>query len=131
MDLSHQEIQNLAKRAGVNKPVLSARVVGGRVELHLLGGDIVQISQADKPGGSACITSPQTNTSGFPQSTFSPTPSRHDRAQLGKSLRRMTVAQLRQLAKKLGLTGYSNCTKQALIAMILEASTLEEIGDAL
>ena len=40
--LTAQELQSAAKQLDVKTPIMSHKVVGNRVELHLLGGAVVQ-----------------------------------------------------------------------------------------
>jgi len=42
-------VKQAVKELGVDKPIMSYRVVGDRVELHLLGGSIVRWPAIDDP----------------------------------------------------------------------------------
>lgn len=48
-ELTSLEIQDLAERLDVSTPIMSYRVVGERVELHLLGGGVAIGSLDEKP----------------------------------------------------------------------------------
>lgn len=100
--LSNEDIQKLAKKAGVNQPVMSVKVVGDRVELHLLGGMVVPLQHGPA----------------------------HTQANSGKVqhiLEPLTVPQLKKLAEEAGLTGYSKANKAALIVLLSKHFTAEEL----
>lgn len=114
IQLDHSDIQKLAKLAGVNKPVMSVRVVGDRIELHLLGGQVVPVPrhQYDTPA-----TTGQTPSTPIP---FSPLDVFQD----------MTVARLKRVAAYLEMSGYSKLTKAKLIEALMGYATPEELHEA-
>ena len=106
--LEAQDLQKLAKKAGVTTPVYAARVVGNRVELIILGGAVVQV-----PGkASAQATAPE-----------NPTPP--------NLLDAYTLDQLRQVASALGLVNYSSYKKAELIAQLQASYTADQLATAL
>jgi hypothetical protein len=108
--MAHQippdELKKLAQEEGINKPILSARVVGGRVELHLLGGEVVPLSHPVSPA-----------THNVQQVTNEPPTTRTT------SLDTLTAAELRQMCADLDLIGYSRLRKQELIDLLTERFT--------
>lgn len=114
--LDHSDIQKLAKKAGVNQPVMSVRVVGSRIELHLLGGKVVPVEPIAPDEETRAITGEHaTQIQPFtPQDVFQD----------------MTVARLKRVAAYLEMSGYSKLTKARLIAAIISKHTAEEIQEA-
>ena len=53
--LKPEELQAAAKQLGVNNPIMAHKVVGNRVELHLLGGAVVK---GPTPTASAPVLGP-------------------------------------------------------------------------
>ncbi|MGD2079029.1 MAG: Rho termination factor N-terminal domain-containing protein [Chloroflexota bacterium] len=103
--LSPQELKAIMQSEGINNPVLATRVVGGRIELHLLGGAVI------------LAPSPQQNEDANDQL---PSP----------KLSSLTVDQLQQVAADLGMSGYSRLRKQQLIDALLDRFSPEELTEA-
>lgn len=97
--LSHEELQELAKELKINTPIMSHRVVGDRIELFLLGGHQV-VSQPKQA------------------------------VDIPSLLADLSVTQLRQIAKDLGVTGYSKMKKEALLHALSELPA-HSVADAL
>ena len=118
--LEHSDIQRLAKQMKVNKPVLAARVVGDRIELHLLGGEVIKV----QPTYENRAPYPETNMPTTGQEPSNPVPfSPLD------VLNDMTVARLKQVAAYLELSGYSHYNKARLVTTIMENFSDEEIQE--
>jgi hypothetical protein len=94
--LSHKELQELAKELNITTPILAHRVVGDRVEVHLLGGREV-------------IYDPSISAVAIPE-----------------LLSDLTLKELRLIAQDLGVSGYSKMTKAALVKALsnFDADTL-------
>jgi hypothetical protein len=109
--LTHQQIQDIAQREGVNNPIMSARVVGNRVELHLLGGAIhaTELERVPIPttGSDSTVVS----------SSVPPTPRQY--------LSSLTVSQLKQLAAILNLNIPSKVKKGQLVELMAPYSLAE------
>ena len=120
--LTAKDIQKLAQAAGVDKPVTSVRVVGDRVELHLLGGMVVPIPTSSRSQGEheAHPTDSTTarSSSGASQS---------EATQKLQILESLTVRQLKALAAEAKLQNYRKANKAALITMLSAHFTLEEL----
>lgn len=93
MQLDTQQIQQLAQESDITTPIQAARVVGDRVELHLLGGTIAQVPN--------------------PWAVEVP---------IGPDLTDLSTKELRQLAKEQAISGYSKMTKPELIQALQEAT---------
>ena len=84
-DLTSQQLQAIAKELDIKTPIVSYRVVGDRVELHLLGGQRVIYDPA--------ITA----------------------VEISSLLSDLTVKELRLIAQDLDVSGNSKMTKAALV----------------
>jgi hypothetical protein len=98
-ELTPLQIQDIAERAEVETPIMSYKVTGSRVELHLLGGAIATVEAHWLAWASAA--EPLTPANG-PDGR----------------LKEMTYDQLYQLAKRLAIRGRSNLDKPGLIEAI-------------
>lgn len=98
------ERQELARLTGVNRPIMSIRVVGNRVELHQLGGTVTSLHKSPQEAPIA-----QLATNDYSKGTHSSP----------DNLRKKTVRQLHDIAFSLGLIGYHKLKKTDLIDLIL------------
>ena len=124
--LTEEELQKMIQHAGVDQPVMSVRVVGDRVELCLLGGAVVPVppfTPAPKPPTSD-------NTATMAQTSIGASASDAEAKQYPRKLEileQLTVRQLKSLAAEAGLQRYRRANKAALIVMLSEHYTLEEL----
>ena len=121
--LTEEELQKMIQHAGVDQPVMSVRVVGDRVELCLLGGAVVPVPPFTPGTSSKPPTSDDT-------ATMAQTPigvSASDAEAKLSILESLTVRQLKSLAAEAGLQRYRRANKAALIVMLSEHYTLEEL----
>ncbi|MGD8585176.1 MAG: Rho termination factor N-terminal domain-containing protein [Chloroflexota bacterium] len=116
--LSTRDIQKLARQAGVNKPVMSVRVVGNRVELHLLGGEVVPLSTT------RTIQNPREAKTGQDATEVKPTTPQDILAD-------MTVSRLKKIAAFLEMSGYSRLKKQKLIDEMIQHFDDEQLQSAI
>jgi len=101
------ERQELARLTGVNRPIMSIRVVGNRVELHQLGGTVTSLHKS--PQEAPIAPEAQHATYDYSKGTHSSS----------DNLRKKTVRQLHDIAFSLGLKGYHKLKKADLIDLIL------------
>ncbi len=118
--LETRDIQKLAKKAGVNKPVMSVRVVGGRVELHLLGGDVVSLDNNASDNDRPILPTAQATTGQESTSLTPPNP-----------LKDLTKSQLQHVASQLKLIGYTRLNKQELIDLLNDRFTDAQLAEAI
>jgi hypothetical protein len=95
--LSHEELQALAKDLDINTPIMSHRVVGDRIELHLLGGFEYTVFDMLAP------------------EKLAPEKSGARAIDIPSLLADLSVKELRLIAKDLGISGYSKMKKAALV----------------
>lgn len=118
--LTTREIQELARKAGVDKPVMSVRVVGDRIELRLLGGEVVPVPQVHSHAPLHPGSTPTTGQHATAVQLFSPHEVFAD----------MTVARLKRVAAYLEMSGYSRLTKAKLIAALVEQFDNDRLQEA-
>jgi hypothetical protein len=106
------DIQRLARKAGVNKPVLSVRVAGNRIELHLLGGEVVYLAHEVSDANAEPESSVLEQGAG------------------AGTLATLTTRQLHKIASHLGMCGYSRLTKRELIRALKEGYPDERLQEA-
>ena len=109
-ELTAADVQKLAAEAGADQPVMSVKVVGDRVELHLLGGMVVPVTPPSHTEQSSVGKTAQ-------QKATTP----------NEVLDKLTVRQLKALAAEAGLSNYRKANKAALIVMLSEHYTTEEL----
>lgn len=89
-ELTSLQIQDLAEELDITTPIMSYRVVGERVELHLLGGGVA-VGRMGEP----------------------PPP-----AKTQLDLSQFTTKQLRKIAARIGIPGTSRLRKSELLAAL-------------
>ena len=106
-DLSPQEIQAIAEDLDINVPIMSYKVVGGRVELHLYGGGIaIHETQPAKPN--------ETDVLGQLVSDI-----------IEQQLHDLRVRDLRKIAKELGITRTSMKLRKELLIELAARAELD------
>jgi hypothetical protein len=101
VELSELQIRDVIERAEVSTPVLAYKVVGNRVELHLLGGPVAYV-EAD------WLLEPEALAENVVEAA----------GELLDDLEAMTYEALYKLAQKLNVRGRSTMVEGELVAAI-------------
>ena len=111
--MNDKDLRLTVKRAvgelGIDRPIMATRVVGGRIELHLYGGDVVEYLVGEgRPQGDA--------------------PTEEQPVRTKRGLRELKVAELRVLALEAGISGASRMKKAEIVGKLEDAGCGDRVG---